>query len=67
MDNDERGIYGEHAMLHGTPDYGENDDRTNAVDTIANVLHALPRDADARSIVESALDHYLVEIGEVCE
>lgn len=39
--NIERAGYGRDAMLAGTPDHSQNELVNNAIDTIANVLHAV--------------------------
>jgi hypothetical protein len=65
MTNAERAGYGWAAMRVGTPDFQANDAagdvRTNAVDAVANILHAV-RPEDPDSIVESALMHYWAEV-----
>lgn len=55
--NEDRSIYGDDAMRAGTPDYLSNDVRTNAVDTIANILHAV----SDPTVLNEALRHYVAE------
>jgi len=57
----ERAAYGRRAMEVGDPDHAANDTATSAVDTIANVLHALDG-ADAEVVLDAALMHYRAEI-----
>jgi hypothetical protein len=64
--------YGQAAIEAGTPDYGQNGHglgglRTDAVDTIANVLHLLAfnLDDDPQSVLASALRHHLAERAEI--
>jgi hypothetical protein len=63
MDNMQRRTWGLGAILHGTPDHRQNDMETNAVDTIANVLHALQDDTAAVRVLSSAERHYRAERG----
>lgn len=56
--------YGLAAIQVGTPDLEQNDDWTNAVDVITNVLHAAAStapDLDVDSILSAALGHFLAE------
>lgn len=64
MTNEDRARYGREAMRKGTPDYCVDDDHTNAVDTIANVLHAaaLTDTEEAAAIIASAMNHYTCEV-----
>lgn len=60
-----RAAFGGAAVDVGTPDRGGNDDRTDAVDVIANVLHWLADvkpEFDARPTLDAALTHYLAEV-----
>jgi len=57
-----RAAYGGQAVDAGVPKRDE--DRTDAVDTIVNVLHWLAReegDADAESVLDLALHHFVIE------
>lgn len=65
MDNMQRAQYGANAVQMGTPDRGQNDDHTDAVDTIANILHFLAVERpeyDARTVAHEALEHFLHEV-----
>lgn len=62
--NERRAQFGRAAVYVGTPDRGQNDDRTDAIDTIANVLHFFREhdpDFSAEVLVGSAVFHYLEE------
>lgn len=61
-----RVIHGRAACEAGDPDHHVSDPRTSAIDTIANVLHALAAEQpehDARAVLDTALNHYLSEQG----
>lgn len=64
MTNEDRARYGREAIAVGTPDFTGNDEHTNAVDTIANVLHAaaLTDTEEAAAIIASAMNHYTCEV-----
>jgi hypothetical protein len=52
MTNDERAAYGNRAIEAGTPDLGQNGDdhngrRTDAIDAITNIMHAIAKTAEA--------------------
>ena len=54
--------FGRAAVDVGTPDRGLDDDRSNAVDTLANVLHwADGQGLDTRAVLESACRHFSTE------
>jgi hypothetical protein len=58
--NEQRAELGSAAIEAGCDD--NNDEHTNAVDTIANVLHqAAEHPDDARRIIDSAYSHYHAE------
>lgn len=59
-----RAQHGLHAVQVGTPDYDRNDDVTNAVDTIANVLLWLAWRGygdQAEHVLDTATYHYEAE------
>lgn len=57
--------FGRAALDAGTPDRGLDGDRSDAVDTIANVLHwAAENGLRPREIVESACRHFRAERGD---
>jgi hypothetical protein len=61
--NEVRAEFGRAAVDVGTPDRGLNDNRTDAIDAIANILHWLTRlDLDPRACLESATGHYEAEV-----
>lgn len=68
LSNKVRASFGEAALEVGTPDRGGNDNKTDAVDTIANILHYLtyeahtPGSVDVRKVLEGALLHFDAEI-----
>jgi len=63
-----RARFGRAAVDLGTPDRGLSDDRTDAVDAIANVMHWLHGlDVDPRTCVEAATRHFEAEIETVEE
>lgn len=71
LTNDDRAEYGVRAMEVGAPDYEANDLETSAVDTMANIMHALRAEVaervghppvDMRRVFESALMHYEDEL-----
>lgn len=49
------------AMEFGTPDYYTNDVMTNAVDTIANILHAMDDPDLVGHVLDLARMHYTAE------
>ncbi len=54
--------FGRAALDVGTPDRGENDERTDAVDAIANIMHWLAAlEIDPASVLDSAARHFLTE------
>lgn len=69
MTNERRAEFGGKAVDVGTPDRGQNDDRTDAGDTIGNVLHWLAStgDEDPLSILVTGRDHYEAELAEAAE
>lgn len=55
--------WGQAAVAAGSPDLDANDDCTNAVDTIANVLHyAHAENMDTDYVLRTAAMHYEAEI-----
>jgi len=63
MDPKRSARFGKAAVDAGTPDRGKNDERTDAIDTVANVLHYLDAcgEEDPAAILASAATHYLAE------
>jgi hypothetical protein len=66
LDNHRRAAHGASAVMVGDPDHAANDALTNAVDTIANVLHwlAIQPGQDVGSIdsaMRTAHMHFEVE------
>lgn len=61
--NARRAMFGGRGVDVGSPDRGGNDDRTDAGDTIANVLHWLDSigDEEPLSILDTARNHYEAE------
>jgi hypothetical protein len=55
--------FGGRAVEVGSPDRGQNDDRTDAIDTITNVLHWLGSrgEGDPAACLSSAAAHYFAE------
>jgi hypothetical protein len=55
--------YGKAAVDAGTPDRGQNDERTDAIDAVANILHHLDGlgEEDPPAILASAVTHYYSE------
>jgi hypothetical protein len=55
--------FGGRAVEVGSPDRGQNDDRTDAIDTVANVLHWLGSrgEDDPAACLSSAATHYFAE------
>jgi hypothetical protein len=55
--------FGGQAVEAGSPDCGQNDDRTDAIDTIANILHWLDSrgEPDPAACLPSAATHYFAE------
>jgi hypothetical protein len=59
--------YGAQAVEHGSPDYHENDDHTNVVDVLANIMHYCAEDVpgdgaiDFDAALESARRHFDAE------
>ncbi|HET9186016.1 MAG TPA: hypothetical protein VFN82_07695 [Solirubrobacterales bacterium] len=54
--------FGRAAVDVGTPDRGLDEERSDAVDTIANVLHwADSRGLETRGVLESACRHFCAE------
>ncbi|HET7588673.1 MAG TPA: hypothetical protein VFK14_00595 [Solirubrobacterales bacterium] len=55
--------FGGRAVEVGTPDRGTNDDRTDAIDAIANVLHWLDSrgEPDPAACLSIAATHYFAE------
>lgn len=53
------------AIRAGTPDRALNDDQTNLVDTLANIMHACRRyGLDFDRALESATGHFEAEVAE---
>lgn len=66
-----KAAYGNAAIEAGAADFGRQDERTDAVDAIANILHYVGQyenggrgmtEEQARGVLDSALMHYLAEI-----
>jgi hypothetical protein len=62
-----RATFGEAAIDAGTPDFGQNDARTDAVDAIANILHHLIYEHglspdEAVEVFDSAETHFRAEL-----
>jgi hypothetical protein len=66
MDPRRRAAFGKAAVDAGTPDRGKNDNRTDAIDVVANILHWLRSidEPDPAAILSSAATHFLVERDE---
>jgi hypothetical protein len=63
LTNAVRARFGRAAVDVGTPDRGKNDERTDAVDAVANILHWLNHNAiDPAAVLESASRHFLAEV-----
>lgn len=63
LTNAVRAQFGRTAVDVGTPDRGQNEDRTDSVDAVANILHWLnDREIDPAAVLESAWGHFLAEI-----
>ncbi len=63
LTNAVRAQFGRAAVDVGTPDRGENDQRTDAVDAVANILHWLNDNGiDQITVLESASGHFLAEV-----
>jgi hypothetical protein len=60
----ERAGFGNSAMAAGSVDFAKEDPETNAVDTIANILHALPEGTDTDSVLRRATMHFEAEKDE---
>lgn len=58
-----RAGYGQAAVLAGTPDFGLNDDETDCVDALANLLHYADRivGADIDRLIGTARMHFDAE------
>ena len=66
LSNEARAEFGRAAVDLGTPDRGQNDDRTDAVDAVANVMHWLQAlDLDPRACLEAATHHFEAEVETV--
>jgi hypothetical protein len=63
MDPRQCAQYGRAAVDAGTPDRGQEDERTDAIDTVANILHYLDSrgEQDPPAILASAVTHYYAE------
>jgi hypothetical protein len=60
--------FGRAAVDLGTPDRGQGDERTDAVDALANIMHWLRQlGLDPSSCIEAATRHYEAEIDNVEE
>lgn len=62
-DNKQRAAYGLAAMQAGSPDRGEQEERSDAIDAITNILHYLGSvgEDDPTAILSTAASHYLTE------
>lgn len=68
LTNEARAEFGRAAVDLGTPDRGLNDDRTDAVDAIANILHWIHGiGVDPHSALQSATRHFEAELDTVEE
>ncbi|HEY2333625.1 MAG TPA: hypothetical protein VGH58_01285 [Solirubrobacterales bacterium] len=63
MDQRRSAQFGKAVVDVGTPDRGQNDERTDAIDAVANVLHYLDSvgEEDPTAILASAVTHYYAE------
>lgn len=62
LTNTVRAQFGRAAVDVGTPDRGENDERTDAVDAVANILHWLNDGGiDPAAVLESSSGQFLAE------
>lgn len=63
MDSKRSAQFGKAAVDAGTPDRGQNDERTDAIDAVANILHYLDDcgEEDPAAILASAATHYFAE------
>jgi hypothetical protein len=63
MDPRRSAQYGKAAVDAGTPDRGQDDERTDAIDAVANILHHLDGlgEEDPPAILASAVTHYYAE------
>jgi hypothetical protein len=62
LSNEARAEFGRAAVDLGTPDRGLNDERTDAVDTLANVMHWLHEQGiDPGPVLQSACRHFDAE------
>jgi hypothetical protein len=62
LTNAVRARFGRAALDVGTPDRGDNDERTDAVDAVANILHWLNHNGiDPAAVLESASGQFLAE------
>lgn len=61
--NARRAMFGGRAVDAGSVDRGKSDDRTDAIDTVANVLHWLQGigEDDPAAILNSAASHFFAE------
>lgn len=68
LNNKTRANYGASALAAGSPDYGENDNRTDLVDCLANMMHyAESLGLDFTDAIESATMHFDAEVEEESE
>lgn len=63
MDPKRSAEFGRAAVDAGTPDRGQNDDRTDATDAVANILHYLQSigEEEPADILSSAATHFFAE------
>lgn len=61
--NARRAEFGKRALDVGTPDRGDDGDRTDAIDTVANILHYLRSvgEDEPAAMLSSAAAHFYAE------
>ena len=61
--NERRAAFGKRALDAGTPDRGDDGERTDAIDTVANVLHHLRSvgEPEPAAMLSSAAAHFYAE------
>lgn len=63
MDTKRSASFGRAAIDAGTPDRGQNDERTDATDAVTNILHYLATvgEEEPAAILSSAATHFFAE------
>jgi len=63
MDTKRSASFGRAAIDAGTPDRGQNDERTDATDAVTNILHYLASvgEEEPADILSSAATHFFAE------